>query len=344
MPTTGCGHGRAIPRARARSSASLASAARRASRFSFMTKEPLIGTPSTIITTEWRSADGENHLIIETLAVRRRSDIVSAGYLYSHGPETIYFNGDGIEINRILRSLDGTPVTASADGGRTWEPYRDEDGDGRHDRQSEAAYQPANAPSGGGTSDSAGNSGSSGTASNTNPSGGSSSNSNDRSSDKPDSSSSGDKPDTGGSSSSGDKPETAEKTDKPGKEKSQPVEGTASNRDYFGEMGVTHPGGRPKHTARGSDDRNIPDPSGIVIQRDPAPTPEELKAAVTQPGLGDAQRTGGGGHGGRNASDFAQPPAGPSSGVNSTNPGLGGSGAPGSGGGLVIPDPSGPAQ
>ncbi len=128
------------------------------------------------------------------------------------------------------------------------------------------------------------------------------------------------------------------------KNSSQPVEGAASNRDFFGEMGVTHPGGRPKQTARGSDDRNIPDPSGIVIQRDPAPTPEELKAAVTQPGLGDAQRTGGGGHGGRNASDFAQPPAGPSSGVNSTNPGLSGSGAPGSGGGLVIPDPSGPAQ
>ncbi len=129
----------------------------------------------------------------------------------------------------------------------------------------------------------------------------------------------------------------------PSKDSSQPAEGTASNRNIFHERGVTHPGERPKQTARGSDDRNIPSESPVIIRRDGPPTPEELKAAVTQPGLGDARPTGGGGIG-RNASDFAQPPPGSDPAGNATNPQLSGSGVAGAGGGLVNPNPGDPAE
>lgn len=129
----------------------------------------------------------------------------------------------------------------------------------------------------------------------------------------------------------------------PSKNSSQPAEGTAGNRDIFHERGITHPGARPKQTARGSDDRNIPSESPVIIRRDGPPTPDELKAAVTQPGLGDARPNGGGGTG-RNASDFAQPPAGGDPIGSATNPQLRGSGVESAGGGLVNPNPGDPAE
>jgi hypothetical protein len=150
--------------------------------------------------------------------------------------------------------------------------------------------------------------------------------------------SSGDKP-AGDKSASADKPE---KADKPDKGTSQPVEGGGSNRDFFGERGVTHPGGRPKEARRGPYVGPAPDPSGVVIRRDNTRTPEEIKAMVTQPGVdGEVSGGGGGGSSGPAVSRFAQP-ADPNSlgqggSVIASPPGIGGLGGSDAPAGLVNP-------
>ncbi len=129
----------------------------------------------------------------------------------------------------------------------------------------------------------------------------------------------------------------------PSKDSSQPAEGAAGNRNIFWEKGIVHPGERPKQTARGSDDRNIPSESGVIIQRDGPPTPQELKDAVTQEGLGGPQQAGSGGASAPAVSRFAQPPAGGASpgGAPST---LTGSGLPAEALGGLKPKPGGPAE
>lgn len=129
----------------------------------------------------------------------------------------------------------------------------------------------------------------------------------------------------------------------PSKDASQPNENTSSKGNPFAERGLVHPGERPKQTARGSDDRVIPNASGVIIRREGGPTPGELKAAVTQPGIGEQPSTSTGGGSLRTASDFAQPPAGGvpgSPGSTSTT----GAFTTSTGGGLVNPNPSDPAE
>jgi len=64
-----------------------------------------------------------------------------------------------------------------------------------------------------------------------------------------------------------------------------------------------------KQQARGSDDRNIPDPSGVIIRADPPPSPAELKARVTLPGVGGEEGGSGGSGGGKDPASLRQPPS-----------------------------------
>ncbi|MBI5397046.1 MAG: hypothetical protein HZA91_17245 [Verrucomicrobia bacterium] len=254
----------------------------------------------------------------------------------------------GEEVQEILRAQDEPresaqgntlgPSRASGQGGesstrsgetRGGSRKGGDDSDSQHATTSSGSSSDA---SSGGTTSSSGkkDSGSGGTNSNSNGNSG-----------KSDSGGA----DTAGAGSSSGNNDNSEKPDKPKDGKSQPVEGGTSNRDFFGEMGVTNPGDRPKQQGRGSDDRNIPDPSGVIIRHDGPRTPEEIKRMVTQPGVdGDARRGGGGGRL-RDPWRFAQPPpdtgAGGVSPANPNPPGVTGSGtdtAP------SIPNPSDPAE
>jgi hypothetical protein len=132
---------------------------------------------------------------------------------------------------------------------------------------------------------------------------------------------------------------------------SQPVEGAAGDRDYFCETGITNPDGpggsrrNRKQYTRGSDDRTIPDPSGVIIRPDHVRTPEEIKRMVSQPGVDGAAGGGGGGSGGRRPGDFAQPPAGgPTGDVRPASPQVPGLGLPGRIEEPLIPKPVDPAD
>lgn len=286
-------------------------------------------TGVTTVSTEWELPAGEagqnpeRWTLIETFVtgpgnprdgrpvgvVMIQDDGRGNAYAYHHRPD------GGVARMESQESDDGTVVIVDSDGSLSLTTAA-----GNKPRQG----QPANASDGKGGS--TGSSGSSG--------------------DKPDSgsgSSGSDKPD-GGSS---DKPDKtgSDKPDKPKDGKSQPVEGGASNRDFFGEMGVTHPGDRPKSQGRGSDDRNIPKASGVIIIFARPRTPEELKRMVRQPGVdGDARTTGGGGRM-RDPWRFAQPPpGGDGSGITPSNPNIPGVTGPGTDTAPSVPKPSDPAE
>ncbi len=264
----------------------------------------------------------------------------------------VRFDRGGIPIEVETRHSDGswTVDLVTPDGGIVQSTTRDSSG------RVIGSYFPANPSGGGGSTDSSGNptgaSTSSGRDSSGNPTPGSSGDStvrhesahNSGATDKHESAhSSASGTDTAHESAHSSADTASDKPDKPDKDSSQPAEGAASNRNFFYEKGIVNPGDRPKQTTRGSDDRNIPNASGVIIRRAAPRTPEELKAAVTQPGLGDAQPAGGGGTSGPAASRFAQPVPGTAPGVNSVNAPVSGSGVPAAGGGLV-PKPGGPAE
>jgi len=97
---------------------------------------------------------------------------------------------------------------------------------------------------------------------------------------------------------------------------SQPNDAVTSTRDYWCETGVTNPDGpngsrRQKPNQRGFDDRNIPNATGVIIAHNPSPTPEKLRAMVSQPGVdGEADHGNTGGVVVPAVSRFAQPPRG----------------------------------
>ena len=85
---------------------------------------------------------------------------------------------------------------------------------------------------------------------------------------------------------------------------SQPAEGAPDNRDYWCETGVTNPDG-PNGSRRDEPQQPATSQfgqpgqrggSGVQIKRDPPPTPADLFARVSQPGVsGDVERPSGGG-------------------------------------------------
>jgi hypothetical protein len=100
---------------------------------------------------------------------------------------------------------------------------------------------------------------------------------------------------------------------------SQPVDGAPDKRDYWCEAGVTNPDGPNGERRDQPKQRNVTDlmqpgrnaENGVIIERNPPPTPQQLKDMVSQPGV-DGSVQGANNDGPRQpaASRFAQPPRG----------------------------------
>jgi hypothetical protein len=255
-------------------------------------------------------------------------------------------------VQEILRAQDEPresaqgntlgPTRASGQGGESLRRSGDTRGGSRKGGDDADSQHASASPGGSSGGSSAGTTG--GSNKNDSGSSGSSGESN-RNDNSGNSSSGGSDTASGGNSPGNETNQNADKPDKPKDGKSQPVEGGASNRDVFAEMGVTNPGDRPKQQGRGSDDRNVPYASGVIIIPDRPRTPEEIKRMVTQPGVdGDARRAGGGGRL-RDPWRFAQPPPGTDgSGLTPANPNIPGVTGPGADAAPSIPKPSDPAE